>query len=230
MTTIDTAAAGTVGGESLTGAYEIDPSNTRIGFAARYAMVTTVHGGFSQFDGRVLLDGQDPARSQISLRISTESLNTGQAQRDEHLRSADFLDVETYPELLFHSTGVTVAGPDHYLMHGELTVCRATRPVTVEFRLTGTSTDPAGQRLVGFEGAASISRADFGLVWNEVLETGGVLVGDDVALHFDVTLVKADDADPRPADAAEPTAPASPAGRSRWRRWRGARARRTPSR
>jgi polyisoprenoid-binding protein YceI len=174
----------------LTDAYEIDEANTRIGFAARYAMVTTVRGEFTDFHGRAELDSADPTRSSVSVTIFAASINTGQTQRDDHLRSPDFLDVETYPELLFHSTGVEVAGEGRYRLVGELSICGVVRPVSVDFVLTGTSTDNANRELAGFEGAAVISRADFGLTWNSVLETGGVLVGDEVTLQFDVALIR----------------------------------------
>jgi polyisoprenoid-binding protein YceI len=174
----------------VTGDYEIDERNTRIGFSARYAMVTTVHGEFSQFRGTAHLDHEQPERSTVELTVATASLSTAQAQRDEHLRSPDFLDVETYPELLFRSTGVTVLDPGHFELRGTLTICGVTREVPAEFRLTGTSVDPAGQHLVGLTGSAAIRRGEFGLIWNTALETGGVLVGDDVDLRFDVALIR----------------------------------------
>jgi polyisoprenoid-binding protein YceI len=175
---------------SLTGQYMIDEANTRIGFAARYAMVTSVRGGFTEFHGTATLDGDDPARSSILVIMNTASLNTGQNQRDDHLRSPDFLDVETYPEIVFHSTGVHPTIDDHYLLHGDLTICGVTRQVSIEIAFTGTSTDHLGHELAGFEGSTTISRADFGLTWNAILETGGVLVGDEIDLHFDVALIR----------------------------------------
>jgi polyisoprenoid-binding protein YceI len=174
----------------VTGDYEIDERNTRIGFSARYAMITTVHGEFSQFSGVAHLDHEQPERSSVQLTVSTASLSTAQAQRDEHLRSPDFLDVETYPELLYRSTGVTVLDAGRFEVRGALTICGVTREVPAEFRLTGTAVDPAGQHLVGLTGSAAIRRGDFGLTWNTALETGGVLVGDDVDLRFDVALIR----------------------------------------
>lgn len=170
--------------------YDIDVANTRIGFAARYAMVTTVHGGFTDFHGTAYLDVGDPTRSRVSVTMMAASLNTGQSQRDEHLRSPDFLDVETFPEILFNSTAVEPMGEPMYRILGDLTICGVTRPVAIDFALTGTSTDHRHAELVGFEGSAVISRADFGLRWNAALETGGVLVGDEVTLQFDVALVR----------------------------------------
>lgn len=174
----------------LTDSYEIDEANTRIGFAARYAMVTTVRGGFTEFHGHAQLNSEDPARSSVSVTILTGSLNTGQTQRDDHLRSPDFLDVETYPEMLFQSTAVEPTGDGRYRLVGDLTICGVTRPVSVDFVFTGTSTDHTEHELAGFEGSAIISRADFGLTWNAVLETGGVLVGDEITLQFDVALIR----------------------------------------
>jgi polyisoprenoid-binding protein YceI len=175
---------------SLTGQYVIDEANTRIGFAARYAMVTTVRGGFTEFHGTARLDGADPARSSISVTMNTASLNTGQNQRDDHLRSPDFLDVETFPEIGFQSTGVEPTDDGHYLVHGDLTICGVTRPVSIDMAFTGSSTDHLQHELAGFEGSTTISRADFGLTWNAILETGGVLVGDEIDLHFDVALIR----------------------------------------
>ena len=175
---------------ALTGRYVIDQANTRIGFAARYAMVTTVRGGFTEFHGTAQLDADDPARSSILVIMNTASLDTGQNQRDDHLRSPDFLDVETYPEIVFQSTGVQPAADDHYLLTGDLTICGVTRPVSIEITFTGSSTDHLGHELAGFEGSTTISRANFGLTWNAILETGGVLVGDEIDLHFDVALIR----------------------------------------
>ncbi|MGH9110151.1 MAG: YceI family protein [Acidimicrobiales bacterium] len=171
------------------GDYEVDERNTRIGFAARYAMVTVVRGEFSAFTGRAHLDPEVPARSWATVTISAASLTTSQAQRDEHLRSPDFLDVDSYPDVLFHSTEVVALDPGHFSVSGDLTVCGVTRSVPVDFRLVGMSVDPTGHELVGFAGNAAISRADFGLIWNNALETGGVLVGDEVGLQFDVSLI-----------------------------------------
>jgi polyisoprenoid-binding protein YceI len=212
VTTPGTTAVAEGDQQSLTGEYEIDPDNTRIGFAARYAMVTTVRGVFSELSGRVHLAGDDPTRSAVDVLIAADSLSTAQAQRDEHLRSVDFLDVETYPEIVFRSTDVSAVGPGRYQVSGELTICGVTKVVPLEIAVTGTSTDPSGRQLVGFEGAASISRADFGLTWNAILETGGVLVSDEVDLQLDVSLIRTvREAAGDEAEAATPTS-------SRWRR------------
>jgi polyisoprenoid-binding protein YceI len=140
-------------------------------------------------------------------------LDSGQAQRDAHLRSSDFLDVDTYPEMLFKSTRVEVAGPGLWCVVGELTICAVTRPFSLNLNLIGSATGPDGRALVGFRGTGSLSRTEFGLRWNKVLETGGVLVGDEVDLCLDVTLTKT-----QPSVTVAPSTPAGSRGRSRW--WR----------
>jgi polyisoprenoid-binding protein YceI len=122
---------------ALDGCYEIDAANSSIGFAARYAMVTTVRGTFGAFHADISFDGEVPDRSIVSVRVEAASLSTGQAQRDEHLRSPDFLDVATYPEITFESAGVQVHDGNHYRLSGELTICAATRPFDIDFVLTG---------------------------------------------------------------------------------------------
>jgi polyisoprenoid-binding protein YceI len=175
----------------LVGDYDLDVANSRIGFAARYAMVSTVRGYFAKFSGRVTLAGDDLTASTAQIRVATASLTTGQAQRDAHLRSPDLLDVETWPELSFASTGVTAVDSDgRFRLAGELTVCGTTRPLDVELGLTAEATDHRGLNLVGFQGEGRLSRADFGLRWNALLETGGVLVGDEVDLSFDIALIR----------------------------------------
>lgn len=180
----------------LIGDYELDVANSRIGFAARYAMVSTVRGYFARFSGRVSLAGDDLTESSAQIRVVTASLTTGQAQRDAHLRSPDLLDVETWPELSFASTDVTAAGDGagRFLLSGQLTVCGTTRPLDVGLTLTATATDHRGLNLVGFQGEGRLSRAEFGLRWNALLETGGVLVSDEVDLSFDIALIRRTDA------------------------------------
>lgn len=175
----------------LVGDYELDGANSRIGFAARYAMVTTVRGYFAKFSGRVTLAGDDLTQSTAQIRVATASLVTGQAQRDAHLRGPDLLDVDTWPELSFASTGVTAVDPSgRFLLAGLLTICGTTRPLDVALALTAAATDHRGLNLVGFQGEGRLSRAEFGLRWNALLETGGVLVSDEVDLSFDVALVR----------------------------------------
>ena len=174
----------------VTGDYEVDAAHTRIGIRARHAMVTTVRGSFTDFSGTARLDVADPAASWVTLRIRTASIDTGTADRDAHLRSADFLDVETYPEILFVSTDVEQVDAETYAVTGDLTIRDTTQPVSVDFSLTGSAKDPFGNTRVGFEGALAIKRSDWGLTWNTPLDTGGVLVSDRIQIEFDVSAVR----------------------------------------
>jgi len=174
----------------ITGDYTLDPNHTRLSFVARHAMVTRVRGHFAQFTGSAHLDASDPTRSSAQVTIEAASVDTGNAQRDGHLRSNDFFDMETHPQITFASTGVEVVDPTHYRLLGDLTIRGVTRPVTVEFELTGQSVDPYGNQRVGFEGAATINRKDWGVSWNAPLETGGVLVSDKVTLEIDVAAIR----------------------------------------
>jgi polyisoprenoid-binding protein YceI len=174
----------------VTGDYTVDVAHTRIGVRARHAMVTTVRGAFEDFEGTAHLDVADPSASSVQLRIRAASIDTGVADRDAHLRSPDFLDVETYPELTFRSTEVEQLDEDTYRVTGDLTIKDVTREVAVDFTLSGSAQDPWGQLRVGFEGALVIRRSDWGLVWNTALDTGGVLVSDKVQIEFDVSAIR----------------------------------------
>ncbi|MER6299860.1 YceI family protein [Kitasatospora sp. NPDC001539] len=180
----------TVSLAELTGDYVLDPAHTRIGFVARHAMVTKVRGAFHQFEGTAHLDGSDPARSSAHLVIKTESIDTGIEQRDQHLRTNDFLDAPTFPEITFRSTSVEPLSETEYRVTGDLTIKDTTRPVTIDVEYTGNAVDPYGNLRVGLEGSVTISRKDFGVTWNAALEGGGVLVGDKVVLEFDASAIK----------------------------------------
>ncbi len=174
----------------VTGDYTVDVAHTRIGIRARHAMVTTVRGAFTSFAGSAHLDTADPAASSVTLAIDAASIDTGNADRDAHLRSADFLDVETHPALTFSSTAVEQLDDDVYRVTGDLTIKGATRAVAVDFTLTGSAQDPFGNLRVGFEGALVLKRSDWQLTWNAALETGGVLVSDKIQIEFDVSVIK----------------------------------------
>jgi len=191
-TTDTTGTTRTTGSDltQTTGTWTIDPAHTRVGFSAKHAMVTTVRGQFGDFTGSLRLDGGDPASSRADIRISAGSIDTGNADRDAHLRSGDFLDVETYPELSFTSTGVRYEGGSDFVMLGDLTIRGETRPVELAVELEGLATDPFGNERVGFTGNTTISRKDFGLVWNVALEAGGVLVSDKVKITLDVSAIE----------------------------------------
>jgi polyisoprenoid-binding protein YceI len=175
--------------DDISGDYTLDPSHTRVGFSARHAMVTTVRGSFKEVEGTAHVDTADPARSTIALTIKAASIDTGNADRDAHLRSGDFLEHEAFPDITFQSTDVSYDGAE-WTVTGDLTIKGVAKPVTVVFEETGSTNDPWGNTRVGFEGSATISRTDWGITWNAALETGGVLVSDKVKLEFDVAAVK----------------------------------------
>jgi polyisoprenoid-binding protein YceI len=174
----------------LTGSYTIDPAHSRIGFVARHAMVTKVRGAFNEFDGTATLDGTNPANSAARVTIKAASIDTRNAQRDEHLRSNDFLAMEEYPEITFSSTGARQVDDTTFELTGDLTIKGVTNSITIPFTYEGTARDPFGNLRVGFEGSVTISRKDYGISWNAALETGGVLVSDKVTLEFEVSAVK----------------------------------------
>lgn len=174
----------------LTGDYTIDPAHSRIGFVARHAMVTKVRGSFTEFEGTVHLDEQDLSRSSAQIVIKVQSIDTGNSDRDAHLRSNDFLTMDEFPEISFTSTTAEKVGDEDFTLTGELTVKGISRPVTIDFAYQGMAKDPYGNVRVGFEGKATINRRHFGVTTNLALETGGVLVGDKIALEFDVSLIR----------------------------------------
>ena len=174
----------------ISGDYTIDAAHTRIGFVARHAMVTKVRGAFKDFEGTAHIDTANPAASSVSLTIKTASIDTGVADRDGHLASPDFFDVENFPEMTFVSTGVVRDG-DSWQVTGDLTIKDVTKSVTVEFEEGGSAKDPFGNLRIGFEGETTVNRKDWGLTWNAALETGGFLVSEKVKLEFDVSAIRA---------------------------------------
>ena len=174
-----------------TGTYAIDPTHSRIGFVVRHAMVSKVRGSFNEFDGSGYFDAENPANSRLQLTIKAASIDTRNADRDGHLRSNDFFDMETYPEITFASTAVEPVDNSNYRVTGDLTIKGVTKPVTVDFEYTGTAVDPYQNQRVGFEGTTIVNRKDWGVNWNAVLEAGGVLVGEKVTLEFEISAIKA---------------------------------------
>lgn len=164
------------------GTYQLDPSHTHVGFSVRHMMMAKVRGQFTLKSGTVTV-AADPAASSVTASIDAASIDTRDGNRDGHLRTADFLDVETFPTLDFRSTAVRPAG-DGWEVDGELTIHGVTKPVTLAVETTGAGTDPWGNARVGFEATTSVSRSDFGLTWNQALETGGVLVGDKITIEI----------------------------------------------
>ncbi|HET6860312.1 MAG TPA: YceI family protein [Streptomyces sp.] len=176
---------------ALTGDYTIDPAHSSIGFTVRHAMVTNVRGSFADHEGTLHLDGSDPAHFSASIDVRIASVDTGMADRDGHLRSADFFDAETFPLMTFRSTSAEQLGGDAYRITGDLTIKDVTKPLSIDLEFNGSATDVYGNERVGFEGSATILRSDWGLTWNAALETGGVMVSDKVKLTFDISAIKA---------------------------------------
>ncbi len=185
----ETFDAPTAAVEDISGDYTIDPTHTRLGFSTRHAMVTTVRGQFTDFAGTAHVDAANPAASNVQLTIQTASIDTGVADRDGHLRSADFFDADNNKEITFSSTKVERDGAD-WVITGDLSIKGETKPVTITFEPTGSARDPFGNLRIGFEGGTTINRKDWGLTWNAALETGGVLVSEKVKLEFDVSAIR----------------------------------------
>ena len=174
----------------LTGDYTLDVTHTRLGFVARHAMVTKVRGSFTDFEGTIHLDAQNPAASTATLTIQVASITTGNDQRDGHLRTNDFFDAPTFPTITFTSTSVEVLGADEFRLHGDITIKGVTKPISIDVEHTGTAKDPFGNLRAGFDGKAQLTRSDFGITYNAALETGGVLVSDKITLELDISAVK----------------------------------------
>jgi polyisoprenoid-binding protein YceI len=169
--------------------WNLDTVHSGINFSVRHMMVSKVRGRFAKFSGSVALDEGDLTRSAVEATIDVSSIDTGTAQRDVHLRSADFFDVERFPEIRFRSTGIEKLGGDSYRLTGDLTIRDVTRPITLEAEYGGRGKDPWGNERVGFTATGSLDRKDFGIKTNQVLETGGVLVGDRVDIELEVQAV-----------------------------------------
>jgi len=177
---------------TLTGTYAIDPTHSRIGFVARHAMVTKVRGSFNEFEGTGYFEAENPAGSHLTLTIQAASIDTRNADRDGHLRSNDFFDMETYPTITFASTAVEQTGDTDYRVTGDLTIKGVTKPVTVDFEHTGSAVDPYGNQRIGFEGTTTVNRKDWGVSWNAALDAGGVLVSEKVTLELEVSAIRTD--------------------------------------
>jgi len=173
-----------------TGTYAIDPGHSRIGFVARHAMVTKVRGSFNEFDGSGSFDNENPGASHLQLTIKAASIDTRNADRDAHLRSNDFFDMETYPEISFVSTAVEQVDAENYRVTGDLSIKGVTKPVTIDFEYSGTAVDPYGNTRIGLDGTTTVNRKDWGVNWNATLEAGGVLVSEKVTLEFEVSAIR----------------------------------------
>jgi polyisoprenoid-binding protein YceI len=169
--------------------WNIDTSHSGVHFSVRHMVIAKVRGAFDRFSGTVELDEANPAASKVSVRIEAASIDTREEKRDTHLRSADFFDVENHPELTFTSTKVEKSD-DGYRVTGDLTIRGITKEVVLEAESLGSGKDPWGNDRIAFSATTAVNRKDFGLTWNQALETGGVLVGEKIEIALDVQAVK----------------------------------------
>jgi polyisoprenoid-binding protein YceI len=170
--------------------WAIDPAHSEVGFAVKHLMVATVKGVFRTFSGKIVLNEQNLAASSIEADIDVASIDTRQEQRDAHLRSADFFDAENFPTITFRSTKIERVRHGYLRAVGELTIRGVTREVVLDVEETGRGGDPWGGQRIGYSAVTKIKRDDFGLTWNQALETGGVMVSSEVKITLDVQVVK----------------------------------------
>ncbi len=169
--------------------WAIDPVHSSVEFAVRHLMITTVKGRFTDVQGTVVLDEATPSASSADITVQVASIDTREPQRDAHLKSADFFEAETFPTLTFRSTSVRNWDADGFTLIGDLTIHGVTREVALDVKNEGRAKDPWGGERTGFTATTKIKRSEFGLTWNQLLETGGLAVSDDVKISLDVQLV-----------------------------------------
>ena len=169
--------------------WKIDPAHSIVEFAVKHLMISTVKGRFTDVEGEIVIAGDDPSKSSVSATLKSASIDTRTGQRDEHLRSPDFLDALNFPEISFRSTRITGDSTD-FKVTGDLTIRGVTRQVTLDATNEGSGKDPWGGERIGFSASTKLDRRDFGLTWNQTIEAGGVLVGNDVKVTIDVEAVK----------------------------------------
>jgi polyisoprenoid-binding protein YceI len=170
--------------------WNIDPSHSGVHFTVRHLVISKVRGAFARWQGVVDFDEQNPSASKVSVKIEAASIDTREEKRDQHLRSPDFLDVEKYPALTFESTKVEKLDGDQYRVTGDLSLHGVTKSVVLDSEFLGGGKDPWGNQRAGFSAKTTINRKDFGLSWNQALETGGLLVGEKIEISLDVQAVK----------------------------------------
>lgn len=171
--------------------WNIDPTHSRVEFSVKHMVISTVRGNFDRFEGALNFDPANPGASSVEATVHADSINTGTADRDAHLRSGDFFDVEKFPTLTFKSTRVELDGDTVAKVHGDLTIRDVTKPVTLDVTFLGEGVSPYGHKVAAFEATGKLNREDFGLTWNVALETGGVLVSKDIKLSFEVQFTPA---------------------------------------
>jgi polyisoprenoid-binding protein YceI len=172
--------------------YSIDPSHSSLEFIVRHLMISKVRGRFTSFTGTIEVSEDNKMPSRITASIDVSSLDTHEAQRDTHLKSAEFFDLEQYPKIMFESTNISGTDRDFQIM-GNLTMHGVKRPITLMGQYTAQATDPWGNERIGYEASGKINRKDFDLLWNQPLETGGVLIGEDVILDLNIEAILTND-------------------------------------
>jgi polyisoprenoid-binding protein YceI len=170
--------------------WQIDASHSAVHFSVRHMMISKARGTFEQFEGTIEADEENPTGATVDVKIDAASINTKDANRDNHLRSPDFLNAETFPHITFKSTRLEQIDAEHAKLYGELTIRDVTKPVVLDVEYQGQAKSPWGTTSAGFSASTTINRKDFGLTWNVGLETGGVLVGDEVTIDIELELVK----------------------------------------
>lgn len=170
--------------------WSLDRVHSSVEFAVKHMVITTVRGRFDNFDVEVDFNVDNPEVSAVEAKIETASIDTRAADRDAHLRSADFLDAENYPYITFKSSRIEKAGDERYRIYGDLSIRGVTKEVVLNTEFAGLGKSPWGKQVAAFSAETKIDRKEFGLAWNAALETGGMLVGDEVKIHIDVELVE----------------------------------------
>lgn len=173
-----------------TGTYDVDPSHSRVEFSVKHLGIANVKGSFGTFEGTLVVDG-DISTAKATGSVDVATVNTDEAARDEHLRSADFFDAEQFPKMTFASTAITAKGSDEFEIVGDLTLHGVTKSITLTAEVQGTETDPWGNERVGLEITGKLDRSDFEMKFNQALGSGNLLVSDKVKLSIDVSAVKA---------------------------------------
>ncbi len=181
--------------------YKLDTAHSQVQFTVRHMMISKVRGTFEKFDGVFNLDETNPANTTLDVKIETASVNTRDAKRDDHLRSGDFFDAEKFPSMTFKSTRVELLDSMNAKLYGDLTIKDITKPVVLNVEFLGSAKSPWGSTSYGFTGHTVISRKEWNLTWNVALETGGVLVGDDITIDIELELVKIPEPQPEAAAA-----------------------------
>jgi polyisoprenoid-binding protein YceI len=176
--------------------WQIDPAHSEVNFTVRHMMISNVRGRFEKFSGEVNLDEEHPEQSSVEVQIEAASIDTHELQRDTHLRSSDFFNVEKYPYLIFKSKRIEVLDANHGRIIGDLTIRDITREVTLEVEYSGMSKSPWGKYSAGFTAHTKINRKDWNLTWNMALETGGWLVGDEIKIDLEMEIIKQAEAVP----------------------------------